>query len=74
MLMFDEFVNIFDTLIKHEHPIEICANDPESHLWPLTSVECCALRYVAGYTIRKVLFNFAFHTSACLATSSLCLL
>ena len=35
--------HIFDALIKHEHPIEICANDPESHLWPLTSEECCAL-------------------------------
>ena len=43
----------FDKLIKHEHPIEICANDPEAHLWPLTSEESCALRYVAGYTSEK---------------------
>ena len=46
--------HIFDKLIKYEHPIEICENDPESHLRPLTSEECCALRYVAGYTFRKV--------------------
>ena len=46
--------HIFDKFIKHEHPFEICANDLESHLRPLTSEECCALRYVAGYTFRKM--------------------
>ena len=41
--------HIFDKLIKYEHPIEICENDPESHLRPLTSEECCALLYVVYF-------------------------
>ena len=48
-------LNIFLTnSSKMSTLLKICENDPESHLRPLTSEECCALRYVAGYTFRKV--------------------
>ena len=46
--------HVFEKLIKIEYPVEVCDQDSESHLRPLNNEEQCALRYVAGYTIRMV--------------------